>query len=66
MISDRDIWRTAHAMIEQYCDDAALRAAMRVDAPLAEGDLDGYRVWIRVLDAVKEIRASAMPGTLLN
>ena len=62
MISDCDVWRTAHAMIEQFCDDAA----MRVDALLAEGDLDGYRVWIRVLDAVKEIRASSMPGTLLN
>lgn len=67
MISDRDIWRTAHAMIEQFCDDAAARAAQRVDALLAEGDLDGHRVWKRVLASIQEIRRSALiDGERLN
>ena len=29
------------------------------DTLLAEGDVDGCRVWIRILDAVKEIREIA-------
>jgi hypothetical protein len=28
-------------MVEQFSDDASVRAAMRVDALLAEGDLEG-------------------------
>jgi hypothetical protein len=65
--SDRDIWRTAHAMIEQFCDDASVRAAMRVDALLADGDLDGLRVWKRVLAAIRDIRREApVDGERLN
>jgi hypothetical protein len=67
VISDRDIWRTAHAMIEQFCDDASVRAAMRVDALLADCDLDGLRVWKRILGAIQEIRREApIDGERLN
>jgi hypothetical protein len=66
MTSDRDIWRTAHAIIEQFCDDASVYAATRVDALLADGDFDGLRVWKRVLVAVIEIRSCAMPGERVN
>ena len=66
MISDRAIWRTAHAMIEQFTDDAAVRAAMRVDALLAEGDLEGHQVWKRVLAAIIEMRSCALPGERVN
>lgn len=67
MTSDRDIWRTARAMIEQFCDDAAIRAAQRVDALLSEGDIDGSRVRKRVLAAISEIRRSApVDGERLN
>ena len=66
MISDRAMWRTAHAMVEQFSDDAAIRAAMRVDALLASGDLDGHQVWKRVLAAIVEIRSCAIPGERMN
>lgn len=56
VITDRDIWRTARAVIEQHCDGAAIHAAQRADALLAEGDFEGYRVWRRVLAAITAIR----------
>ena len=66
MISDRAIWRAAYAVIEQFREDAGIRAAMRVDALLAEGDLDGHQIWKRVLAAITEIRSCNVPGELVN
>src|SRR5689334_10989092 len=48
LIDDRDIWRTAHTLIEQYCE----HAAMRSDELLAAGDIEGRDVWLRVLGAI--------------
>src|SRR6185437_11307884 len=61
MISDRHIWRTAHAMIEQFCEDASVRATMRVDASLAEGDLDGHHVWKRLGSFLDSTRFASLP-----
>ncbi len=33
-------------------EDAPIQAAMRADAMLEKGDLDGYGVWRRILRAV--------------
>ena len=41
--------------------DAPIHAAMRADATLDKGDLDGYAVWKRVLRAVEELQR-AEPG----
>ncbi len=45
MTSDLDIYRSAQALIKQHGQDAAVHAAMRADAMLEKGDLDGYAVW---------------------
>ncbi len=36
--------------------DAPIHAAMRADAMLEAGDLDGYGAWRRILRAVKELQ----------
>lgn len=41
MIPDKDIWRAALLMMKRYDAAATLEAAIRVDAMLAEGDIDG-------------------------
>ncbi len=46
-----DIYRTANVLIKQQGEDAPIHAAMRADAMLEAGDLDGYAVWKRVLKA---------------
>jgi hypothetical protein len=67
LVSDRDIWRTAHTLIEQYCEHAPIHAAMRCDELLAQGDIEGRDVWLRVLGAIAEIRrTSPLDGENLN
>ncbi len=40
-MDDRDIWRSAKALLDIYGDDATIHAAMRADELLAQGDMDG-------------------------
>ena len=41
MIPDLDIFRSARALVQQHGPDAPIPAAMRADAMLEKGDLDG-------------------------
>ena len=67
MTSEIDIYRTASVLIRDYGDEADLVAAMRADAMLEKGSLDGLRVWKRVLAAVKEIqREEPREGEAVN
>jgi len=59
MIPDLDIYRSAGVIIMQYGEDAPIHAAMRADAALEGGDLDGLRVWKRILRAVEELQRAA-------
>jgi len=63
MTTDLDIYRSAHALIQQHGDAAAIEAAMKADAMLDKGDLDGAAVWRRIVAAVNEMqRAEPNPG----
>ncbi len=58
MIPDLDIYRSANLLVKQHGEDAPIHAAMRADAMLEKGDLDGYGVWRRILRAVKELQGT--------
>ncbi len=58
---DLDIYCTASVLIKQRGQDAPIHAAMRADAMLDKGDLDGYAVWRRILRAVEELQGTE-PG----
>ena len=49
MLSDLDTWRAAQVMIKRYGDGAAIEAAMRADEFLDQGNLDGQRLWVRIM-----------------
>ncbi len=51
MIPDLDIYRSANLLVQQHSEDAPIEAAMRADAMLDKGDLDGYAVWKRALSS---------------
>jgi len=57
-----DIWRAANEMIRMFGEDARLRAAMRADALLEEGDTEGCSVWKQIIRAISELQSSA-PAT---
>ena len=61
MIPDLDIYRSAQVLVKQHGQDAPIQAAMRADAMLDKGDLDGCAVWRRVLRAVEELRSEERP-----
>ncbi len=43
MIPDLGIYRSAQVLMKQHGQDAPIHAAMRADAMLERGDLDGLR-----------------------
>jgi len=50
-----DIWRAAEQMRKLYGADAAIRAAMRVDKLMDQGDTEGFNMWKRVVAALNEL-----------
>ncbi len=59
MTSDLDIYRSAQVLVKHHGRDAPIEAAMRADAMLEKGDLDGYAVWKRILRAVGVLQGTA-------
>ncbi len=55
MVSDLDIYRSAHTLIGPHGQDASPLAALCVDVLLERGDLDGYAVWGWIRRAVEEL-----------
>ncbi len=62
MTPDLDIYRAASVLVDQHGTDAPIHAAMRVDALLEAGDLDGRAVWRHILAASEELLRTEPPG----
>ncbi len=62
MIPDLDIYRSANVLVKRHGPDAPIHAAMRADAMLDKGDMDGYDVWKRILRAVEELQREIATG----
>jgi hypothetical protein len=58
VVSDLDIYRSANLLVKRHGEDALIEAAMRADAMLEAGDLDGYAVWKRILRAVEVLQGT--------
>ncbi len=65
MITDREIWQAANAMVKRFGDDAAREAECRADQLLVERDAEGYTVWRRIMAAVEGLSGPA-PGGKVN
>lgn len=55
MITNLDLYRAANVITKQYGLDAPVHAAIRADAALEAGDLEGYEMWKGILKAVEEL-----------
>ncbi len=67
MTPDLDIYRSANLLVKQHGEDAPIHAAMRADAMLETGDLDGLATWKRILKAVEELQgAGPRPGEAVH
>ncbi len=56
MTSEIDVYRSAKLYIDQHGEAAAIEAAMKADAMLDKGDLDGAAVWRQIVAAVNDIQ----------
>ncbi len=56
VIPDLDIWRAAQVMVKRYGKDAASEATMRADEFLDQGNHDGKRLWMRIMQAIEELQ----------
>ncbi len=65
MISDREIWQAAGAVIKRFGNDAAREAEFRPDELLVEGDAEGYAIWRRIMEAVLGLSGTE-PGERVN
>ncbi len=67
MVSNLDIYRSANLLVKQHGEDAPIHAAMRADAMLEAGDLDGLAAFKRILRAIEELqRAGPKSGEAVH
>jgi hypothetical protein len=60
MISNREIWGCALAILRQYREFASAHAGLRADELLAGGDVEGHHTWIRILERINQLESE--PG----
>jgi pimeloyl-ACP methyl ester carboxylesterase len=54
-VSDLDITRAAHLLIQQHGDGATAEARKRVDDMRRKGDTDGADNWLGIIDAIEKL-----------
>jgi hypothetical protein len=60
-----EIWRVANLMLTGYGDNAVAEGTKRAEELAADGDLGGVAVWLRVIDAIRQLAITAPFGSVL-
>jgi hypothetical protein len=55
VIEEREIWGCALEMVRQHGIDAATYAAMKADKLMKRGDIEGQRVWCRIMTRAEQL-----------
>ncbi|HEY0114543.1 MAG TPA: hypothetical protein VGB54_02370 [Allosphingosinicella sp.] len=55
ILPEWELWACAHQCIRQHQLDAPVFAAMRADALLQRGDLDGARNWRLIISRIEQL-----------
>lgn len=55
ILPEWELWACAHQCIRQHQLDAPLFAAMRADALLQQGELDGARNWRLIIGRIEQL-----------
>ena len=64
MTPDIDIYRSAKLLVDRPGDEAPIHAAMRADALMDAGDMDGRAVWLRIKAAAEEMLRTEAGGVV--
>ena len=57
-----DLYRSAAEMLKQHGEDASVQAAMKSDAMLAKGDMEGAKVWREIVKKIDILRTQKPDG----
>ena len=57
ILTDWELWACANEAIRQHGADAVIHAAMRADALLESGDLDGVAIWRLIISRIETLLA---------
>lgn len=55
MSEDREIWKSAHEMIDRFGDDALTQIKSRIDELQAHGEEQARDVWLQILEAARAL-----------
>jgi hypothetical protein len=64
MVDDREIWACANHFLRQHGGDAWLVVSQRADELLAEGEMEGHRTFLRILNRIRQLEQSGPVGAL--
>jgi hypothetical protein len=62
VIPEIEIWRVANLMVTRYGDAATAESAKRANELAADGDLAGVAVWLRIMDAIRQLSGTTPTG----
>jgi len=62
VIPEIDIWRVANLMLTRYGDEAVAEGAKRAEELADDGHLGGVAVWLRVIDAIRQLAITTPVG----
>jgi hypothetical protein len=60
-VSDDEIFREADLLLQRHGHDAVEVALLRANKLLGEGNMDGYRMWRRIILVMDDIFAFGPP-----
>ena len=66
MISDRDVYAAANLFMKRFGESALTAAMTRADMLGAENDMDGKRLWLRIIEAIKQLQRTRAPDEAVN
>jgi hypothetical protein len=55
VIPEIEIWRAANPIVTHYGEAAKLESAKRAEELIADGDLAGAAVWLRIIDVIAQL-----------
>ena len=67
MVPEFDVYAAATTIIRQYGEEARGHTAMRADAMLKAGDVNGHAAFMRILRVIEEVQCpEPKPGAVVH
>ncbi|RYG89853.1 MAG: hypothetical protein EON59_01000 [Alphaproteobacteria bacterium] len=64
VIDDQEVWACANLLMKRHGPEAWFAASRRADELLEQGEMAGYRTFLRILDRIKQLEAMEPPAML--